>query len=290
MPNLFEPKYINALATKYGFQFKKSLGQNFLINPTVCPKMANAAVLDGVEGIIEIGPGFGVLSAELVKVAKRVVAIELDNRIPQVLSETLADANNFEVILEDAMKCDFHKLIKEKFGNMKVAICANLPYYITSPIIMRLLEEKLPVESIVVMVQKEAADRICARVGSRQAGAVTVAVNYYSQAEQLFNVSKGSFLPAPKVDSSVIKLTIRKEPPVKIIDEKLYFKIVKAAFAQRRKTFVNSVSSSTQIPKATIIKILNELNISPEIRAEKLTDEQFADISNNLKHYIDKGE
>ncbi len=290
MPDLFEPKYIKERAEKYGFQFKKSLGQNFLINPTVCPKMAQAALEDEVEGVIEIGPGFGVLTSQLAKYAKKVVAVELDNRIPQVLAETLSEYDNVEIILEDAMKCDFHTLIKEKFAGMKVAVCANLPYYITSPIIMRLLEEKLPVESIVVMVQKEAADRICAKLGSRESGAVTVAVNYYSQPEKLFGVSKGSFLPAPKVDSSVIKLNIRKEPPVKLLDEKFYFSVVKAAFAQRRKTFVNALSSGCNIKKEVIVNVLESLGIQPDIRAEKLTDLQLADISNKLKHNINESQ
>ena len=192
-----------------GFDLKKSMGQNFLIDPSVCPAMADAAC-DENTGVLEIGPGIGVLTAELSKVAKKVVAIELDERLKKLLPITLADCENVEIIFGDAMKLQLSEIIKEKFSDcQKVVVCANLPYYITSPIVMMLLESKLPIESITVMVQKEAAERLCAKVGTRQAGAVTVAVSYYSDAEILFDVGGESFMPSPNVDSAVIRLTVK---------------------------------------------------------------------------------
>ena len=222
MQNLSDISVVKDLLNRHGFKFSKALGQNFLINPTVCPRMAEACGADENTGVIEVGPGFGVLTAELAKRAKKVVSIELDERLLPVLDETLAEFDNVEVINSDVLKVDLHKLIEEKFSGMKVAVCATLPYYITSPVIMHLLESKLPVENITVMVQKEAAQRLCAPVGSRDAGAVTVAVDYYADAEKIFDVSAGAFMPAPKADSSVIRLTVRNQPPLDLSDEKLF--------------------------------------------------------------------
>ena len=233
---LYDPKTIREVLSQNGFSFKKSLGQNFLINPSVCPKMADSAVSNGEEAVIEIGPGIGVLTAELSKRAKNVVCIEIDERLRPVLAKTLAGCDNVEVIFGDCMKLDIAEIIEERFKGKKVSVCANLPYYITSPIIMMLLEKRLPITSITVMVQKEAADRICAEVGSRESGAVTVAVNYYSSPEVLFRVSRGSFMPPPNVDSSVIRLDVLPEPPVNLNDEKGFFAFIKAAFGQRRRT------------------------------------------------------
>lgn len=273
---------IKSLLSKYGFSFKKSLGQNFLINPNVCPKMAESAVENGETAVIEIGPGIGVLTAELAKRAEKVISIELDERLRPVLSETLGEFRNVEVIFADAMKLDLKALIEEKFAGRKVSVCANLPYYITSPIIMQLLESRLPITSITVMVQKEAADRICAEVGSRDSGAVTVAVNYYSTAETLFNVSRGSFMPAPNVDSTVMRLNVRAVPPVLLSDEKKFFKLVRAAFAQRRKTFVNSVSSGMGIQKEQVKNALASAGIDENVRAEKLSMSELAAVSELL--------
>lgn len=213
--NLSSPSEIKSLLQKNGFNFSKALGQNFLINPSVCPRMAEAAIPGPEYGVIEVGPGIGVLTVELAQRAQKVIAIELDERLYPILDETLADYPNAHVVPGDILEVDLHKLIAEEFtdadGNvMPLVICANLPYYITSPVIMKLLSEDLPIENLTVMVQKEAADRLCADVGTRAAGAVTVAIQYYAEAEQLFFVSKGSFLPAPKVDSEVIRLTLRK--------------------------------------------------------------------------------
>lgn len=221
MQSLTDISVVREVLSRHGFTFSKALGQNFLVNPSVCPQMAESCGADG-QGVLEIGPGIGVLTAELARRARKVVALELDRRLLPVLSETLADFDNVEIVNEDVLKADLRAILKERFAGMEVSICANLPYYITSPVIMRLLEERLPFRSITVMVQKEAAERLCAPVGSREAGAVTVAVQYYAQAEKLFSVSRGSFLPAPNVDSAVIRLQIRQAPAVVLTDEKKF--------------------------------------------------------------------
>ena len=282
MRNLSDISVIREVMEKHGFNFSKALGQNFLINPSVCPRMAEAAITEEHMGAIEIGAGVGVLTAELAKRAEKVVCVELDSRLLPVLDETLSDFDNVEIVNADVMKVDLHELIKEKFPGMKVVVCANLPYYITSPIITMLLESKLPIESITVMVQKEAADRLCAGVGSRDSGAITVCTEYYAQTRQLFNVSRGSFMPAPNVDSTVIQLTVRKEPPVKVSDEKKFFKMVKAAFSQRRKTAVNSISSGMGIPKSQVAEALLVSGLSENVRAEKLSIEELAVLCENL--------
>lgn len=280
--NLSDIKTIESLLKKSGFSFKKSLGQNFLIDGSVCPAMAEAAC-DETTGVLEIGPGIGVLTAELSKCAKKVIAIELDERLKKLLPVTLADCKNVEIIYGDAMKLDLRKIIEEKFSDCeKVCVCANLPYYITSPIVMMLLESKLPIDNITVMVQLEAAERLCAEVGSREAGAVTAAVTYYAEKEILFEVDRTSFMPSPNVDSAVIQLKIRKEPPITVKDEKKFFALVKAAFAQRRKTFVNTVSNTLGINKDSLKAKLAELDIIETIRGEQLTMEQLAEISEIL--------
>lgn len=289
MENLSNIGKIKEILSKHGFTFSKALGQNFLVNPSVCPRMAENCGADKETGVIEVGPGIGVLTNELAKVAKKVVAIELDKRLLPVLKETLADHDNVKVINDDVLKVDLHKLISEEFPNMNVVVCANLPYYITSPVIMKLLEEKLPISALTVMVQKEAGQRICAEVGSRQSGAVTVAVNYYSKPSLLFNVSAGSFMPAPKVDSCVIRLDVSSEPTVSVIDDKSFFRVVKGAFAQRRKTLSNSMSSSMGIDKQTVKAILEKAGIPENARAEQLKMEQIANIADAL-YQSEKGE
>lgn len=282
MDNLTNILTIKDLLSRHGFSFSKALGQNFLINPSVCPRMAEYCGASEGVGVIEIGPGFGVLTHELCKLADKVVSIEIDKRLMPVLAETMAEHENFKVINEDVLKVDMHKLIKEEFDGMRVVVCANLPYYITSPVIMKLLEDKFPVEAITVMVQKEAAQRLCAQVGTRESSAITVAVNYYSEPNLLFHVSRGSFMPAPNVDSAVIRLDIDTKPRVNSKSEKMFFKVVKAAFAQRRKTVVNSISATMGIDKSVIIDILTENNLSETIRAEKLTLSDFAKISDGI--------
>ncbi len=273
---------IKDILGRHGFTFSKSLGQNFLINPSVCPKMAEQSGAKKGVGVIEVGPGIGVLTCQLAERADRVVAIELDKRLLPVLDETLAEYDNIKIINDDILKIDLKKLIETEFSGMEVVVCANLPYYITSPVIMKLLEDRLPINALTVMVQKEAAQRICAEVGSRQSGAVTVAVNYYAKPQILFGVSAGSFMPAPKVDSAVIRLDILKEPCVQVEDEELFFKVVKAAFSQRRKTLPNSLSAGLQISKVTVTNALNRANVPVNYRAEQLTMEQLAKISNAI--------
>lgn len=275
MKNLSDIGVIKDVMTRHGFSFSKALGQNFIVDPSVCPRIAEMGGCDENTGVIEIGAGVGVLTAELAKRAKKVVCVELDKRLLPVLDETLADFDNIEIINDDILKIDLHKLIEEKFGGMRVVVCANLPYYITSPVIMLLLESKLPIEAVTVMVQKEAGQRLCAEVGSRDAGAVTAAVNYYAEAEKLFSVSRGCFMPSPKVDSMVIKLTLRKEPLMVLSDEKKFFKLIKAAFGQRRKTAVNSISSGMGISKDKVAKALEQAGFSPDVRAEKFSMEDF---------------
>ena len=277
--NLADINTVRSLLAKNGFTFKKSLGQNFLINPDVCPAMANAAC-DSETGVIEIGPGIGVLTRELAKTAKKVIAIELDERLKKILPETLSGLDNVEVIYGDALKLDLNAIIKEKLSCCKsVAVCANLPYYITSPVIMNLLESRLPITSVTVMVQKEAAQRLCAEVGTREAGAVSVAVSYYAEPHILFGVSRASFMPPPKVDSAVIQLKIRKEPPIKVKNEKEFFRLVKCCFSQRRKTLVNAVSNTAGTDKDELRAALRALGLPETVRGEQLTMEQLAALS-----------
>jgi len=282
MKNLSDINVIRSVMAKHGVTFNKGLGQNFLIDPDVCPAMAEAAGLDENTCAVEIGPGVGVLTAELAKRAGKVLSFEVDERLLPVLDETLSEFSNVEIINQDILKADLEAIFKEKCNGMDIAVCANLPYYITSPIIMLFLENKLPVKSITVMVQKEAADRLCAEVGSRDAGAVTVAVNYYANSEELFFVPKESFLPPPKVNSEVIRLTVRKEPPVEVADEKFFFKVVKAAFSQRRKTAENSISSGLSVNKSVVADALEKAGLEKTVRAEKLTMENFATLAEIL--------
>lgn len=288
MSNLSNIGTIKDILNRHGFSFSKALGQNFLVNPSVCPKMAEMGGARPNAGVIEIGAGIGVLTAELASRADKVVCIEIDNRLLPILDETLEDYDNIKIINEDVLKVNLEKLIHDEFGDMPVAICANLPYYITSPIIMGLLEAKLPIESITVMVQKEAAKRICAEPGTRETGSVSVAVRYYSEPEILFNVSRGSFMPSPDVDSTVIKLNVLKKPSVDVKDQSTFFKVVRAAFAQRRKTISNTLSSRLGIDKKLIISILEEANIKPTARAEQLTMEDFQNLANVAYDRLDQ--
>ena len=277
--NLCDSKTVELLLKKHGFSFSKALGQNFIIDEDVCPHMAQCLGADESTAVIEIGPGIGVLTKELCKCAGRVLAIELDKRLYPVLNETLSSFDNFELVEGDALKLDLNMLISEKLsGYDNIKVCANLPYYITSPLIMNLLEEKLPISEIVVMVQKEAAERLCAEMGSRNSGAVTAAVKYYGDAEVLFDVGRQCFMPSPKVDSAVIKITLNKEKKYAVDDEKNFFMLIRAAFMQRRKTLVNSVSSTMGIPKEIITQALSQLGLDESIRAEKLTMGDFVSL------------
>lgn len=280
--SLSDPGHIKEVLSRHGFHFSKALGQNFLINPGVCPRMAAECGAQGCKGVIEVGPGIGVLTWELSQVAQKVCAIELDSRLFPVLEETLAGRDNVKIIPGDVMKLDLHQLIQQEFGGGPVCVCANLPYYITSPVILRLLEEGLPLTSITVMVQKEAAQRLCAAPGERQCGAVSVAVHYRSQPKLLFQVGRGSFLPPPKVDSAVLRLDLRQEPPVSVADEDWFFRVSRAAFAQRRKTAANSLSATLGLPKPQVEQALAAAGAAENVRAERLTLEQLAALANAL--------
>lgn len=276
-------KDLKSVLESEGFSFKKSLGQNFLIDDTVCPRMAAAVSGENV-GVLEIGPGAGVLTAQLSAACKKVVSVELDTRLKPVLEQTLAGCNNVKIIWNDILKIDLKAVLTEEFSDCDtINICANLPYYITSPVIMMLLESHLPINTIAVMVQKEAADRLCAAVGSRAAGAVTVAVNYYAEAQTLFGVPRGSFMPPPNVDSAVIKLTLLDKPPIDVSDEKLFFKVVKACFAQRRKILLNTVCNTLGIEKEILREALNEVGIPETVRGETLSLQQLGSLANALK-------
>ncbi len=274
---------IKELFTKHGFSFTKSLGQNFLINPTVCPKIAEMGGCKKGAAAIEIGTGVGVLTKELAMRCDKVVAVEIDEGLKPILSETLEEFDNVEIVFGDVMKTDLNTLIAEKLsGYDEIVVCANLPYYITSPVIMRLLEERLPIRAITVMVQKEAADRLCAKVGSRDCGAITAAVNYYSTPKMLFRVNRGSFMPAPNVDSAVIRLDISTEPKYSPKNEKLFFEIIHAAFAQRRKQLINPVAAALKTDKNTLTEKLAECGIKATARPEELKMEDFVALSDSL--------
>ncbi len=270
---------VRQLLSRHGFRFSHSLGQNFLADASVCPRMAQLCGAGRDSGVLEIGPGVGVLTKELSARAGKVVAVELDRALEPVLKETLADCRNVRVVWGDVMKLDLAELFRAEFAGREVFVCANLPYYITSPVVMRFLEERLPVSALTVMVQKEAAGRLCAEPGTRAAGAVTVAVRYFADPEILFPVPRTLFFPQPNVDSAVIRLTVRKEPPVEAPDEKAFFAVVKAAFGQRRKTAANSIAAGLCVPKERVASALRQAEIRPDARAEQITMRQFAALS-----------
>ena len=281
MERLTDIGVVKEILTRHNFTFSKALGQNFLVNPSVCPRIAEMGGAAPGVGVIEVGTGIGVLTAELAKRADKVVAVELDTRLLPVLEETLAEFDNVKVVNDDILKIDLRRLIEEEFEGLEVVVCANLPYYITSPVIMRLLEERLPIRAITVMVQKEAAVRLCAKPGTRETGSVTIAVRYFSEPRQLFGVSRGSFMPAPNVDSAVIRLDVHT-PEAPDYDEGVFFKVVRACFAQRRKTVVNSVSATLNLPKAEVAKALEVCRLKPTVRAEELLMNDFVALSKAL--------
>ncbi len=266
---------IKRLFSLAGFSFNKSLGQNFLINPSVCPRIAEMGGCGKGVCALEIGTGVGVLTRELAERCDKVVAVEIDEKLKPILAETLADRPNAEVIFGDVMQTDLAALIKEKFGGSETVICANLPYYITSPIIMRVLESRLPVKSLTVMVQKEAADRICAAPGTRECGAISYAVRYFSEPKLLFRVNRGSFMPAPNVDSAVIRLDIKREKKLPEPEERMMFRLIRAGFSQRRKQLPNPLSTELKLSKTEVAELLDQAGLKPTARAEELSLEDF---------------
>jgi len=268
---------------KYGIFANKSLGQNFLINEEVIRDIVESAKINKEDLVIEIGPGLGTLTKELIKKAGKVICIELDKRMITILEDRFSE-ENFKIVNQDVLKVDLRRLIQDEKCNLRnVKVVANLPYYITTPIVMKLLEEKLEIESITIMIQKEVADRLACIPGEKYTGAITYSVYYYAEVEKIREVSNTSFIPAPEVTSEVIKLILRKEPVVEVKDEEKLFKLIKSAFMQRRKTLVNSLSQSGMFEnKQQILEILKQLGIDEKVRGEELTIEQFALITNKI--------
>ena len=281
--NLTDIATVRKLLSGAGFTFSKALGQNFITDPSVCPRMAALAGIDPADGVLEIGPGVGVLTVELAKYAQKVVSVELDARLLPVLAKTLDGRENVFVEHADILKTDLPALAEKYFApGQKLHVCANLPYYITSPVILRLLECGVPFASMTLMVQKEAAERLTAKLGQRECGALTAAVEYYAQAELLFNVKAGSFTPPPKVNSSVLRLTRRETPPVRPKDVSFFFRTVRAAFLHRRKTLVNGLTAELGVSRDALNSILAQLGLSPTVRAEALDIETFAALADRL--------
>ncbi|MDO4155630.1 MAG: 16S rRNA (adenine(1518)-N(6)/adenine(1519)-N(6))-dimethyltransferase RsmA [Oscillospiraceae bacterium] len=268
-------RYVRSLLERHGFHFSKKLGQNFLINPEICPRIAemgNAAI---GHGILEIGTGIGTLTKELAKRAEKVTAVEVDQRLFPILEETVGQYSNLHIIHQDILKCDIPALLESEFGDLPVSVCANLPYYITAPILMHLLESHAKLETITVMVQKEVAEKLIAPVGTREAGAITVAVQYYGTVKQLFSVSRGSFLPPPNVDSAVIQIQLGTPYAEQVVDEKHFFRMVRSGFSQRRKTLVNALSATMGYEKNSILRALQICQLPETVRMESLTMEQL---------------
>ena len=285
MPVLTDLSTIRDLCARYDFALSKGFGQNFIINPGICPRIAEEAGIGPGWGALEVGPGIGVLTEQLAKRADKVVSVEVDKRLEPLLAETMAGYDNFKLVMGDVLKVDLAALLKEEFGDRPVAVCANLPYYITSPILMRLLEEKLPVENITVMVQKEAAQRLCAAPGTREAGAISYAVAYYSTPKMLFTVQPGSFFPAPKVTSAVIRLDVHKQPAVEVPDgdEAGLFRLIRASFSQRRKTIANVVASGLNLPKPQVLEALQAAGLDARLRPEQLTLQDYCRLLGTLR-------
>lgn len=286
------PRRTKELLQRHGFSFKKSLGQNFLIDGNILRNIAEAALLGPDKGALEIGPGIGSLTEKLAERSARVVAIEIDQRLLPVLGESLAPYPNVTVVHGDVLKVDLPALFRDYFtGLAGVSVVANLPYYITTPIVMRLLEEKLPLDSIVVMIQKEVADRFAAAPGSKDYGGLSVAVQYYAVPEIVAKVPPSVFIPQPNVESAVVRLRMRDRPPVEVEDEALFFDVVHASFAQRRKTLLNNLLQrfgSPSFDKEACRAFLEGCGITPERRGETLTLEEFATISNRLPAFRKK--
>ena len=278
-----ETRYI---LNKYNAHANKGYGQNFLIDQNVVDGILEKAEVNKDDLIIEIGPGLGNLTSPLLENAGKVICIELDPKMVSILTDRFSLYNNFELINDDVLKVDLNKIIEENSNFKSAKVVANLPYYITTPIIMKLLEDKLNLESITVMVQKEVAERLADRPGGKEVGSITYSINYYTDPEIIISVPRDSFIPAPNVDSAVIKLDVLKEPKVKVLDEELFFKIIKFSFLQKRKTLINSLSNSGLMPKDLLEEMLNDLGIDLRVRAEQLSLEEFAKMTDYIKTNI----
>lgn len=279
------PNRTKEILKKYGFSFKKSLGQNFLIDTNVLNNIVDCAELQENSGAIEIGPGIGALTEQIAKRCEKVVAFEIDQRLLPILKETLTPYPHVNIVHSDVLEADIHNVIKAYFKDEQdLMVIANLPYYVTTPILMKLLEEKLPIRGIVVMIQKEVAQRIAAKPGTKEYGSLSIAAQYYAEASTEMVVPKTVFVPQPNVDSAVLKLTIRKEPAVQVNDEEFFFKLIKASFAQRRKTLINNLINNlfTKNEKEKVEEALYKCNIDPKRRGETLSMEEFGLLADYL--------
>ncbi len=289
VPTLGNPKNTIEILNKYKFVFQKRYGQNFLIDEHVLGKIIRSAGITEEDFVIEIGPGIGTLTQYLAASAREVAAIEIDDALIPILEDTLSGYDNVAVIHDDVLKVDLTRLAEEKNGGRPVKVVANLPYYITTPIIMGLFENHVPLDSITIMVQKEVADRMKTGPGSKDYGALSLAVQYYARPELVANVPPNCFMPRPRVGSAVIRLTRHEKPPVEVQDEKLMFGIIRASFNQRRKTLVNGLGNAPelQLPKEKTAAVLEEMGLSPSVRGEALDLAGFAELSNRLKKILE---
>ncbi|EST51759.1 16S rRNA methyltransferase [Brevibacillus panacihumi W25] len=277
------PTRTKEVLEKYGFSFKKSLGQNFLIDTNILHNIIEAADLTKEKAAIEIGPGIGALTEQLGRAAGKVMAIEIDQRLLPILSDTLSPYENIEVVHGDVLDLDLHALLAEKLSGFdKISVVANLPYYVTTPILMKLLEERLPLENIVVMIQKEVAERIAAKPGSKEYGSLSVAAQFYAQTQVAMIVPASVFIPRPNVDSAVICLQVREKPPVEVDDVDVFFRVVKGSFALRRKTLLNNLMNGLfpKTQKEEVVQMLTDIGIEPTRRGETLSMEEFARLAN----------
>ena len=284
MAYLGTPGATKEVINKYSFAFQKKFGQNFLIDSNVLENIVEAAGITKDDFVLELGPGIGTMTQYLCESARQVLAVEIDKMLIPILEDTLSEYDNVEVINQDVLKVDIKSLVEEKNNGRPIKVVANLPYYITTPIIMGLFESKVPIESITIMVQKEVADRMQTGPGSKDYGALSLAVQYYAEAKVMLNVSATCFMPRPNVDSAVVKLTRHQESPVEVKDESLMFKIIRASFNQRRKTLVNGLKNSSELDfsKEEITEAIKSIGKEENIRGEKLTLEEFAKLSNAL--------
>jgi len=277
------PTRTKEVLEKYGFSFKKSLGQNFLIDTNILHNIIEAADLSKEKAAIEIGPGIGALTEQLGRAAGKVVAVEIDQRLLPILSDTLLPYDNIEVVHGDVLDLDLHALLAEKLAGFdKISVVANLPYYVTTPILMKLLEERLPLENIVVMIQKEVAERIAAKPGSKEYGSLSVAAQFYADTQVAMIVPASVFIPRPNVDSAVIRLKVREKPPVDVDDVDVFFRVVKGSFALRRKTLLNNLMNGLfpKTQKDEVVQMLTDIGIDPTRRGETLSMDEFARLAN----------